>query len=242
MKKILIFGASSGYGLGIALTMMQEGWHVVAVCRNRPPKPIVTWIRTDVTNLKDMDKLALRIQSLEFDAVVYSAGIAIERRVVTANVSPLDWQQVFATNTLGLLNAAKITCRRLLARKGLFVHIGSIANALQYMGGADYCASKAASSSIMKSLRLEWLGSGIRTCSIEPGLGETNFQISRYGGDSERAAQHTAGIQQLQPADLGEAVRWLATLPPHVNIDELVIKPLDQATHGVTFQSKKNTA
>lgn len=238
MKNVIVIGASSGYGLGIAEKLQQDGYKILT--GSRTPSRAGYFVSVDVTEQSDIDVFAadaVEYFSGRVDAVIYSAGIAIDKKMLHTGRA-INWERVFKVNTLGLMRIAKAFLPHLMNTKGHLIHIGSIASFTNYPGGADYCASKAASTSIMKTLRLELLGTGIKTCSIEPGLGDTNFQYNRYNGDKEKAEMHYAGIKQLEPADLGNAVSWVLQQPPHVNIDEIIIKPIEQANHGILATDK----
>lgn len=239
-KKALVIGASSGYGAGIAQALLGAGYAVIHAARSYAGAD-AQHLHVDVTDAASVNSLFEQVKTLlgDLDVVVYSAGVARGLRPI-GDAIRAEYERVFKTNTLGLYQAAKCAVPLLRKRSGHFLHIGSIANELAYEGGGDYCASKAAASTIMRTLRAELLGSGIHTTSIEPGLGDTAFQLNRYDGDEAAAAKHYVGIQQLTPWDLGETVLWLVSRPHHVNIDELVIKPLDQLTHGRTVASGKN--
>jgi len=233
-KKALVVGASSGYGAGIATALLNAGYVVIHAARRYTGQD-AQHLHVDVTDVASVDRLFDQLSQLvgTLDVVVYSAGVARGLRTVQEG-DPKEYATVFNTNAVGLYHVARRALPLLRPRRGHLLHIGSIANNLAYEGGADYCASKAAASTIMRTLRAELLGSGVRTTSLEPGLGATNFQLARYDGDEARASKHFAGIVQLSPADLGNTVVWLVGLPPHVNIDELVIKPIEQLTHGKT--------
>jgi 3-hydroxy acid dehydrogenase/malonic semialdehyde reductase len=233
-KKALVVGASSGYGAGIATALLNAGYVVIHAARSYTGED-AQHLHVDVTDVASVDHLFDQLAQLvgTLDIVVYSAGVARGLRTVAEGV-PSQYQQVFDTNTVGLYHVARRAVPLLKPHRGHLLHIGSIANTLAYEGGADYCASKAAASAIMRTLRAELLGTGIRTTSIEPGLGATNFQLARYDGDEARAGRHYAGIVQLSPADLGNTVLWLVQQPPHINFDELIIKPIEQLTHGKT--------
>jgi NADP-dependent 3-hydroxy acid dehydrogenase YdfG len=226
--RALVIGGSSGYGKGVVDTLRAAGWTVASVSRSTDPP-------CDVRNGWYFDELAKDVVPL--DAVVYSAGVAKGLNLIRDGDGE-GWRDVFETNTLGLLRALRAFQDK-LAPDGIFVHIGSIANNLAYVGGSDYCASKAAASSIMRTFRLEVLGHGIRSCSIEPGLGNTNFQYARFPGDPARARQINSGLRVIEPADMGRLVKFVIEAPPHLNFDEIVIKPLDQATHGKTIRDLK---
>jgi hypothetical protein len=118
----------------------------------------------------------------------------------------------------------------LAAGEGHVVILGSIAGFETYVGGAGYTASKHALRALTRTLRLELLGRPVRVTEISPGLVETEFSVVRYGGDTERAKAVYRGLQPLTPEDIADCIVWAATRPPHVNIDEIVVRPRDQAT------------
>ena len=230
MKNVLVIGASSGYGSGIS-QVLGKNYNVIKASRS-------SFAKLDVRNPQEVELFFdfFKSKRILFDVVVYSAGKAIGKDVVS-DKNASDFNDVFQTNTLGLLYVAKEAFKHLKITKGNFIHIGSIAHALNYKGGADYCASKSASNTIMKTLRIEWLGTGIKTTSLEVGLGETNFQANRYLGDEEKIKKHTIGIRQIKPEDLGKLVEYIIEMPDYLNVDELVLKPIDQASHGITIQN-----
>lgn len=231
-KRILIIGGTSGYGAGMAEVLSENNDVIVAGRSSAVPMDV-----TSVTSIESF-KNVMAGHKHEFDVVIYSSGLAIGKDVLK-DKDMSDFEKVFQVNTLGLGRVAQAFFPQLLKTKGVFIHIGSIANELHYVGGADYCASKAASSTIMKTLRYEWLGSGIRTCSIEIGLGNTKFQENRYNGNSDKMVKHTTGVRQIEPTDLGEFVKTIIDLPDYLNLDTIILKPLDQASHGISVLNKK---
>jgi NADP-dependent 3-hydroxy acid dehydrogenase YdfG len=164
------------------------------------------------------------------DVLVNNAGLA-------AGLQPLaegdedDWEQMMETNVLGLLRMTK-SMLPLLRRspRGHIVNLGSVAGFEVYPGGVGYTASKHAVRAITKTLRLELLGDPIRVTEIEPGMVETEFSLVRFKGDRERADAVYRGLEPLTGADVADCIVWVVTRPPHVNIDELVVRPIAQAT------------
>ena len=119
------------------------------------------------------------------------------------------------------------------------INIGSIAGHTAYEGGAVYCAAKAGELQITRALRIELNGTGIRVGTVDPGLAETEFSLVRFKGDAERAKKVYAGIQPLTAEDMAEILVWVASRPPHVNIDEMLVKPVDQAAIHKIYRRKK---
>jgi 3-hydroxy acid dehydrogenase / malonic semialdehyde reductase len=230
--RALVIGGSSGYGKGVVDVLRAYHHEVISASRSGDEGHPFE-LHCDVREPWYVEKAAQDAGAL--DAVIYSAGIAIGLDKIEKGDDDA-WRDVFGTNTLGLLRALRAFIPKLNRPGGIFIHIGSIANNLAYVGGADYCASKAASSSIMRTVRLELLGTGIRTCSIEPGLGNTNFQSARFLTEPDRAAAINAGLRVIQPVDIGHLVQFVIESPKHLNFDEIVVKPLDQATHGKTIK------
>jgi NADP-dependent 3-hydroxy acid dehydrogenase YdfG len=116
------------------------------------------------------------------------------------------------------------------------LNIGSVAGHTAYEGGAAYCAAKAGERKITQALRLELNGTGIRVGSVDPGLAETEFSIVRFKGDAAQARKVYQGVHPLVAEDIAQTLVWIASRPPHVNIDELVIKPTDQAAIHKVFR------
>lgn len=223
---VIVFGGTSGYGAGVHEALLTAGYNAKAVSRASG---------TDVRDEASMEALfallAPEIESEGLAGVFYSAGLAIDKQTVEDG-DPANWWQVMETNCLGMMLAAKLAIPHLRKSRGHFMAVGSIATEIAYAGAADYCASKVAQTRVMQALRYELLGTGIRQTIFEVGLGETNFQNQRYRGDAEKAKAHFGNIRQLQPEDLANAALWVLSLPEHVNVDSITLKPLDQAHHG----------
>jgi len=147
-----------------------------------------------------------------------------------ADAKDADWEAMLQTNVLGLLRVTRAVLP-LMARDagGTIINIGSVAGHTAYEGGAAYCAAKAGELQITRALRLELNGTGIRVGTVDPGLAETEFSLVRLKGDAAKAKKVYEGMTPLTAEDIAETLVWVATRPPHVNIDELIIKPVDQA-------------
>jgi NADP-dependent 3-hydroxy acid dehydrogenase YdfG len=142
-----------------------------------------------------------------------------------------DWNEMIDTNLKGLLHIDRAVLPHMVARgRGTVVHIGSIAGHQAYPGGNVYCATKAAVRALTEGLRLDLLGTGVRVCTIDPGMVETEFSEVRFHGDSERAAEVYRGTRPLSADDVAEVVVFAATRPPHVDLAEVLLLPTDQAS------------
>jgi 3-hydroxy acid dehydrogenase/malonic semialdehyde reductase len=141
-----------------------------------------------------------------------------------------DWEAMFQSNVLGLLRMTRAALPLLPKDAGSsIINIGSVAGHVAYEGGAAYCAAKAGELQITRALRLELSGTGIRVSTVDPGLAETEFSLVRFKGDSSRAKKVYEGTRPLVAEDIAEILVWIVTRPAHVNIDELIVKPVDQA-------------
>jgi len=148
-----------------------------------------------------------------------------------------DWEAMFQANVLGLLRVTRAALPLLQHDAGAsIINIGSVAGRTAYAGASAYCGAKAAELQITRVLRHELLGTGIRVSTVDPGLAETEFALVRFKGDEKKATEVYAGMQPLVAADLAEILVWVATRPPHVNIDEILVKPVDQADVGKVFR------
>lgn len=142
-----------------------------------------------------------------------------------------DWQTMWEVNVLGVMRMTRALLPALLASgDGHIVNLGSVASFETYAGGAGYTGSKHALRALTRTLRLELLGKPVRITEIDPGMVETEFSNVRFKGDDERAKAVYRGLQPLTGDDVAECIAWAATRPAHVNIDELVVRPRDQAT------------
>src|SRR5205814_5184167 len=141
-----------------------------------------------------------------------------------------DWEAMMQSNVLGLLRMTRAALPLMLENPGSsIINIGSHASRYAYEGGSAYCGAKAAELLITRSLRLELCGTGLRVCTVDPGLAETEFSVVRFKGDAQRAKKPYEGTRPLVAEDIAEVLVFVASRPPHVNIDELIVKPTDQA-------------
>ncbi len=233
-KVAAVTGASAGIGAATARGLARAGFAVVVGARRMERlEPLAAEIggravRLDVADAVSVERFAAEVPAC--DLLVNNAGAAYGTdRIEDA----LDerWLAMYQTNVLGVLRMTRALLPALLASgDGHVVNLGSIAGFETYAGGAGYTASKHALRALTRTLRLELLGQPVRVTEIAPGLVETDFSRVRLFGDEERAKAVYRGLDPLTPEDIADCVVWAATRPPHVNIDEIVVRPRDQAT------------
>ncbi len=229
----VITGASSGIGAATARALAADGWDVVVGARRLDRLETLaaeigaTAHPLDVTDAASVDAFVASVGDCRL--LVNNAGGALGLSPI-ADADEGQWRTMYDTNVLGVL---RMTQRLLPALEasgdGQVVTIGSIAGYEPYPGGAGYNAAKFAVRAVMGVLRQELLGRPVRVCEIDPGMVETEFSLVRFGGDAPRAAAVYAGVEPLTADDVAECVRWVASRPPHVNVDQLVVLARDQA-------------
>lgn len=230
----VVSGASSGIGAATAQALAHAGCHVVLGARRTDKLHEVAQgldaevFPLDVADPESIREFAARVPRINI--LVNNAGGAVGAETV-ADALDDKWQTMFETNVLGLMRVTREFLPKLEAGgAGHIVNVGSIAGFEVYPGGAGYTAAKHAARAVTETLRLELLGKPIRVSEIAPGLVETEFSLVRFGGDAERAKKPYVGMTPLTAHDIADAIVWMVTRPAHVNIDTLVIRPLDQAT------------
>ena len=207
--------------------------HALDVSQTPSVEEFVNWARQVLSGHAESPKQAgkpLR-QSSEprLDVLINNAGGAHGADPVL-KAKDEDWETMVQTNVLGVLRVTRAVLPLMLNNPGSsIINVGSVAARTAYEGGAAYCAAKAGELQITRALRLELNGTGIRVCSLDPGLAETEFSIVRFKGDAARAKKVYQGTHPLTAEDIAETLVWMASRPAHVNIDELLIKPVDQA-------------
>ncbi|MGV9801521.1 SDR family NAD(P)-dependent oxidoreductase [Mycobacterium sp. NPDC003449] len=232
----VVTGASAGIGAATAKTLAGLGFHVVCAARRADLVEALaeeiggTAIVADVT---DPDAVAAMAAGLDrVDVLINNAGGA--KGLDPVAEADLDhWRWMWETNVLGTLRVTRALLPKLVdSGDGLIVTITSIAAFETYDGGAGYTAAKHAQGALHRTLRGELLGKPVRLTEIAPGAVETEFALVRFDGDRERAEGVYRGITPLVAEDVAEVVGFVASRPAHVNLDQIVIRPRDQAPHG----------
>ncbi len=233
MRTAVITGASSGIGAAAARALSEAGFRVVRGARRLERLEAIAAAvggraaRLDVTDPASVEALAATLDAAHL--LVNNAGAALGVERVTESTDDL-WRRMWELNVLGPLRMTRALLPRLLASgAGHVINVGSTSGFETYPGGAGYTASKHALRALTRTLRLELLGQPVRVTEVSPGLVETEFSLVRFDGDRERARTVYRGMQPLRPEDVAECIAWAATRPPHVNVDEIIVRPLDQA-------------
>ena len=249
-KWILITGASSGFGAAAALAFAKQGARLLLGARrlDRLEKvsaqaraagsPEAHLQVLDVASTDSVNAFVAwaKTRTQRVDILLNNAGGAHGVDTV-AEGKDADWEAMFQSNVLGLLRVTRAVLPLMPRDAGAsIINLGSIAGHTAYEGGSAYCGAKGAELQITRALRLELNGTGIRVSTLDPGLAETEFSLVRFKGDAARAAKVYEGVIALTAEDIAETILWIATRPAHVNIDELIIKPTDQAAIHKVFR------
>ena len=239
----LITGASSGIGAAAAQRFAQEGYDIIITGRRASQLEALAkeWsvaygvrVHCLVFDVRENEAVCEALQGLpaewkEIDVLVNNAGLAVGLQGIQEGVLE-DWERMLDTNVKGLLYMSRVVAPWMVARKkGHIVNIGSIAGKEVYPNGGVYCATKHAVDALSKGLRMDLLPHGVRVSQICPGAVETEFSEVRFKGDKERAAQVYKGFDALCAGDIADAIWYVCQLPPHVNVNDMVIMPTAQA-------------
>ncbi|HEX6753659.1 MAG TPA: SDR family NAD(P)-dependent oxidoreductase [Solirubrobacterales bacterium] len=234
MRTAVITGASSGIGATTARVLAGEGYRTVLAARRLDRLEGIAAetggeaVGLDVADPNSVAALAARLDSC--DVLVNNAGGALGLDSV-AEADESQWLQMYESNVLGTMRMTRALLPKLVASgDGHVVSVTSIAAFETYRGGAGYTAAKHAQRAMLRTLRLELLGEPVRFTEVAPGMVETEFSLVRFGGDEEKAARVYEGMRPLSATDVAECIRWALAQPPHVNVDEIVVRPRDQAT------------
>ena len=232
----VVSGASSGIGAATAIALARHGYRVAVGARRLERLQRVAGeeglaLQLDVTDEDSVTGFVAEVGKKfgRIDVLVNNAGGALGLNPI-ADAKDDEWIGMWKTNVLGLMWMTR-ACLPLIrkARHGHIVNIGSIAGFETYRGGAGYTAVKHAVRAITKTLRLELNGEPIRVTEIAPGLVETEFSLVRFHGDRRAAKAVYEGMKPLTAEDIADCVVFAVTRPQHVDIDEIVVRPVAQA-------------
>jgi serine 3-dehydrogenase len=241
-KTILITGATAGFGAASARRFAAGGWRVVATGRRGDRLRALADelgeaclpLELDVRDLAAAAQLAaLSPPWGAIDLLLNNAGLAPPMEPLQdAELEP--HLNVIQTNISGLVALTRALLPKLIERQGAVINLSSVAATYPYRGGAVYGASKAFVRQFSLDLRCDLAGTGVRVTSIEPGMAETEFTIVRTGGDKEASDKLYANMDPMTADDLAETIWWIATLPPHVNVNTIELMPTSQSFAGFT--------
>ena len=241
---VCVTGASSGIGAACASAFAREGCHLLLVARRKDRIDALaarlsgqhaiecTTAQADVRRQEEVERTfsGLPDRWRHIDILINNAGLA--RGLSRLHEGSLDdWEEMIDTNIKGLLYVTRSVLPSMVERKrGHVINIGSIAGHQVYPAGNVYCATKFAVNALTQGLKQDLLGTGVRVCSVSPGLVQTEFSEVRFRGDEERARQVYARTRPLRPEDVAEVAVFCATRPAHVDISEVIVMPTDQAS------------
>lgn len=230
----VVTGASSGIGAATAKHLAAAGYELILGARRMDKLQAVAEplgakaLPLDVTDANSVEAFCAQVPNVH--VLVNNAGGALGVESVAEAVDE-KWETMYDSNVLGTMRMVRGLLPKLEASgAGHIIVIGSVAGIEVYPGGGGYTAAKHAVKAVTETLRVELVGNPVRVTEIAPGLVETEFSVVRFGGDVERAKKPYLGMTPLTADDVADAIVWAVTRPAHVNIDTLVIKPLDQAT------------
>ncbi len=241
-RTALITGATSGFGAAAVRRFVAAGWRVIATGRRADRlQALVDELGTDhvhaaAFDVRDEAALDAALDALPeafrgIDLLVNNAGLALGT-APAQQASLADWRTMIETNVLALVTVTRRLLPQLVERKGAVINIGSIAGSYPYPGGNTYGGTKAFVRQFSLGLRSDLHGTGVRVTDIEPGMAETEFTLVRTHGDQAASDKLYTGAQPMTAEDIAEQIFYVATLPPHLNINRLEIMPVTQSFAG----------
>jgi serine 3-dehydrogenase len=241
-KTVLITGATSGFGAAAVRRFAGADWKVVATGRRAERlAPLVDAfgaerVHAAVFDMRDSDAMQAALDELpegfrDIDVLVNNAGLALGTRPAQ-DCDLAQWRQMIDTNVTALVTITRKLLPTLIARKGAIVNLSSVASTYPYTGGNVYGGTKAFVKQFSLGLRSDLSGTGVRVTSIEPGMAETEFTLVRTGGDHAASDKLYAGSHPMTAEDIAEQIYYVASLPPHLNINRLEIMPVSQSFAG----------
>ncbi|EPT06017.1 NAD-binding protein [Fomitopsis schrenkii] len=259
-KTVLITGASAGIGAATAVLFAKGGSNVILCARRIDALAKVAeqcaaahkesglkqggkfaTVLLDVADKAQVASLFDKIpQDLhDVDILVNNAGFVYGTERV-GEIAASDYEAMFATNVFGLIAVTQLLVKRFKEKKsGHVINLGSVAGREPYIGGSIYCATKHAVRAFTNSLMKELVDTPIRVTEIQPGMVETEFSIVRFRGDRAAADKVYEGLQPLTAEDIAEEIVWAAARPPHVNLAEVFVLPVNQASPNIAYRGGK---
>ncbi|WP_260483101.1 SDR family NAD(P)-dependent oxidoreductase [Sphingomicrobium flavum] len=240
-KTAFISGVTAGIGAASARIFIKDGWQVVGTGRRQDRLDALADelgdaflpVTSDMRDLEDLGRVVRQLPErfAGIDLLINNAGLAAP--MDDFQDADIDKQlNSMTTNMDGLVVLTRHLLPTLIERKGAIINLSSVAASYPYRGGAVYGATKAFLKQFSLSLRSDLSGTGVRVTSIEPGMAETEFTIVRTEGDKAASEKLYSGINPMTAEDIANSIHWVATLPPHLNINRLELMPTSQSFAG----------
>ena len=238
-QTVLITGATSGFGAAAVKRFAKAGWRVIATGRRAERlQPLVEQfgaerVHATAFDIRDEAALEAALSALpegfrDIDVLINNAGLALGT-APAQSASLQDWRTMIDTNITALVTLTHRLLPTLVERKGVIINMSSIAASYPYPGGNTYGGTKAFVKQFSLGLRSDLHGTGVRVTSIEPGMAETEFTVVRTHGDQAASDRVYGGANPMTAEDIAEQLFYIATLPPHLNINRLEIMPVTQS-------------
>lgn len=247
MKTALVTGATAGIGAATVRALAGAGWHVVATGRRADRLEALAGefdgrVHAAAFDVRDADAMTAALDALPdafrgIDLLVNNAGLALGTKPAQ-DASLDDWRTMIDTNVTALVAITHRLLPTLIERKGGIVNLSSVAATYPYTGGNVYGGTKAFVKQFTLGLRSDLAGTGVRVASIEPGMVETEFTLVRTGGNQQSSDALYGGADPMTAEDIAATVLWIATLPPHLNINSLELMPVSQSFAGFQVARK----
>jgi serine 3-dehydrogenase (NADP+) len=237
MPIALITGATSGFGEAAARAFVGSGWKVIGTGRRTERiealaaelgsgfHGLVFDVRDEAARDAALDGLPAEWR--EIDLLVNNAGLALGLEPAH-RASLSNWKTMIDTNVTALVSITHKLLPGLVARKGAIINLSSVAATYPYPGGNVYAATKAFVRQLSLDLRADLHGTGVRVTSIEPGMAETEFTLVR-SGSQDVSDELYGGVNPMTAEDIADTILWVATLPPHLNINAIEMMPVNQS-------------
>lgn len=238
-QTVFITGATSGFGAAAVKRFAEAGWRVIATGRRGERlQPLVEAfgagrVHAAAFDIRDEAALEAALSALPegfrgIDVLVNNAGLALGT-APAQKASLRDWRTMIDTNVTALVTLTHRLLPTLIERRGVIINMSSVAASYPYPGGNTYGGTKAFVKQFSLGLRSDLHGTGVRVTSIEPGMAETEFTLVRTHGDQAASDRVYGGANPMTAEDIAEQLFWIATLPPHLNINRLEIMPVTQS-------------
>lgn len=249
-KRALITGATSGIGEAAAKALARKGYHLIITGRRSErlhllAETLRSEYKIDVLPLhfdvRNNEQVELHLGNLsgewrKIDLLLNNAGLASGLSSIQEGDLD-DWERMIDTNIKGLLYVTRVVTPMMIENaSGTIINVGSIAGREAYAKGNVYCATKFAVDALTQGMRIDLNGTGIRVGQIQPGMVDTEFSTVRFHGDKERANNVYQGLTPLSADDIADAIVYMAEVPPHVQIADLLILPTAQASATITHR------